>query len=137
VAHFGPHSDNPLVQPFWSAAREGRLVLPFDRQSGRVCWYPREDAATLDWREVDGAATLYAFTVVRGPLNPEYATPYAPALVTLAAAPGARLVTQIVDCDFAALACGMALELCFRELRPRQHAPFLAPVFRPITGDRK
>jgi hypothetical protein len=42
-----------------------------------------------------------------------------------------RLVTQIVDCAFDALRCGMALEVCFRELRPRSRAPFVAPVFRP------
>jgi hypothetical protein len=46
-----------------------------------------------------------------------------------------RLVTQLVDCDFDALACGMPLELCFRELRPRAHAAFVAPVFRPARRD--
>jgi hypothetical protein len=44
-----------------------------------------------------------------------------------------RLVTQIVDCDFADLRCDMPLELCFRTLEPIRRAPFRAPVFRPAS----
>jgi CheY-like chemotaxis protein len=42
-----------------------------------------------------------------------------------------RLVTQIVECDFADLRCDMPLQLCFRMLEPIKRAPFRAPVFRP------
>jgi hypothetical protein len=127
---FGPESDDPLAAPFWQGAREGRLLLPFDRASGAPRWYPRA-GDDIEWREVQGPATLVSFTVVRGPINPLFEPPYAPGLVELDAVPGARLVTQVVDCDFAALACGMRLVPCFRELRPRGLAPFMAPCFRP------
>ncbi|MBK6286926.1 MAG: OB-fold domain-containing protein [Gammaproteobacteria bacterium] len=127
---FGPESDDPLVEPFWRAAREDRLVLPYDRDKDAWCWYPRA-GAQLQWREVGGGATLVAWSVVRGPVNPLFAQPYAPALVTLDAAPGVRLVTRIVDCVFESLRCDMPLELCFRTLKPRARAEFRAPVFRP------
>lgn len=131
MGEFGPSSSNPSVAPFWAAARESRLVLPHDPATGRVCWYPRDDGTVWDWRAVPGEATLYAFSVVRGPLNPLYDAPYAPGVVELDAVPGVRLVTQIVDCDFAAIRCGMPLDVCFRELRPRGQEAFIAPLFRP------
>ena len=135
MGEFGPESSNSITAPFWAAAREGQLVLPFDPATGVACWYPREDGGIVyDWRAVDGAAELFAFSVVRGPINPLFEAPYAPALVVLGAVPGVRLVTQIVDCDFGSLRCGMALELCFRELHPRGRAAFVAPVFRPAVG---
>ena len=128
---FGPESDDPLAEPFWRAARENRLVLPWDGEKNAWFWYPRT-GAQLQWREVEGAATLVAWSVVRGPINPLFAPPYAPALVALDAAPGIRLVTRIVDCLFEALRCDMALELCFHTLEPRGRAEFRAPVFRPL-----
>jgi uncharacterized OB-fold protein len=131
MAEFGPEASDPLARPFWEGARAQRLLLPFARASGAPCWYPRA-GTEIEWREVGGGATLFAFTVVRGPLNPDFEPPYAPALVELAEAPGMRLVTQLVDCDFDTLECGMPLELCFRELRPRERAAFVAPVFRPV-----
>ena len=81
--------------------------------------------------KVSGSATLFSFSVVRGPINPFFDPPYAPALVELDVVAGVRLVTQIVDCEFAGIRCGMPLDLCFRELQPRGHAAFIAPVFRP------
>jgi hypothetical protein len=131
MAEFGPASANTITAPFWAAAREHRLVLPFDPATGKACWYPREDGTAYEWREVAGNATLYSFSVVRGPINPLFEPTYAPGLVELDAVPGVRLVTQIVDCEFDAIHCGMPLELCFRERHPRGHAAFIAPVFRP------
>ena len=116
---FGPDSDDAMALPFWSAAREGRLVLPYGRASGRCTWYPH------------AGADIASLSVVRAPINPEFKAPYAPALVSLDCEPHVRLVTQIVDCDFADLRCDMPLELCFRTLEPIRRAPFRAPVFRP------
>ena len=48
---FGPDSDDAMALPFWSAAREGRLVLPYGRASGRCTWYPHA-GADIEWREV-------------------------------------------------------------------------------------
>lgn len=131
---FGPESMDELARPFWQAAARNRLVMPFDRESGKALWYPRrEDLARIVWRELRGGATLVAWSVVRGPLNPHFPPTYAPALVELDDAPGVRLVTQLVDCDFDKLRCDQRLELCFRTLKPRGHAEFRAPVFRPAS----
>ena len=130
MSTFGPYSDDALAAPFWNAAREDRLVLPYDRASGRCTWYPHA-GTDIEWREVRGPARLVAWSVVRAPINPEFAPPYAPALVSLDCEPGLRLVTQIVDCDFSGLRCDMPLELCFRMLEPIRRATFRAPVFRP------
>ena len=81
---FGPHAGDPLAQPFWDAAKKNKFVLPFDRASGKPCWYPRADCGdSLVWREVGGAAQLVAFTIVRAAINPHFAPPYAPALIEI------------------------------------------------------
>lgn len=132
MSAFGPESTDELVRPFWEGAAEDRLLMPFDRETGRPLWYPQRAAFDrIVWRELGGGARLVAWSVVRGPLNPHFTPPYAPALVELDEAPGVRLVTQIVDCDFDELRCDQRLELCFRTLKPRGHAEFRAPVFRP------
>lgn len=133
MAEFGPHSQDPRIAPFWTAAREQRLVLPWDAAAGCFRWYPPEEGAALEWREVRGGARLFSYSVIRGPINPDFAPPVVPALVLLDEAPGVRLVSQVVECDPAALRCDMPLELCFRELRTLRHDPYMAPVFRPVS----
>jgi uncharacterized OB-fold protein len=129
---FGPESTSALARPFWEGAARDRLLMPFDGETGRPLWYPREaDLARMVWRELGGGATLVAWSVVRGPLNPLFEPPYAPALVEPDEAPGVRLVTRLVECDFGELRCDQRLELCFRTLSPRGRAEFRAPVFRP------
>jgi hypothetical protein len=61
------------------------------------------------------------------------AVPFVTALVELAAAPGVRLVTNIVDCDVGALRAGMPLVADFR--KPVWSAHVL-PVFKPAPAER-
>jgi hypothetical protein len=42
-----------------------------------------------------------------------------------------RLVTQIVEYDFADLRCDLPLQLCFRMLEPIKRAPFARRCFVP------
>ena len=51
--------------------------------------------------------------------------PYVAAIVDLEEGP--RMMTNVVDCDFDALAVGMALEVTFRE----ETEEITVPVFRP------
>lgn len=130
-----PDPSHPLAGPFWQAAREQRLEMSWCANCDAAVWYPRPACPDCDgalhWRALSGSATLLSWTVVGKSLNPDFGAPYITALVVPVEAPGARLVTRLVDCEPGDLECDMPLRLCFRMLQPRQGEPFMAPVFTP------
>ncbi|MEQ8230315.1 MAG: OB-fold domain-containing protein [Gammaproteobacteria bacterium] len=112
------------LEPYWQAAREGRLLLKHCRACDRTHYYPRplcpfcmsDDTA---WREASGAGTVYSWSVER-----RAQPPYVIAFVTLAEGP--TLLTNLVDCDPDDVAIGQAVTLGFET---REEQP--VPVFRP------
>ena len=94
---------NPEAAPFWTAAAEGRLVLPVCDACGHHIWYPRSwcpacgtDAIT--WTELSARGTVYARTVLRKGMGPwGAAAPYVVAYVELAEGP--RVLVNIVTDD--------------------------------------
>jgi len=112
------------LEPFWAAAREGRLLLKRCQDCGKLHYYPRAQCPFClsdrgEWVEASGAGTIYSWSVER-----RAQPPYAIAFVTLAEGP--TLLTNIVDCDLDGLAIGQPVVLRFEE---RDGAP--TPVFRP------
>jgi uncharacterized OB-fold protein len=88
-----PTTPRPTIDPeteeYWSAAGEGRLVLPFCVDCARPFWYPRGfcprcGGSHLDWRPASGDGVIYSFSVVRRPFGAwrDHA-PFVVALVTL------------------------------------------------------
>ena len=135
----GPRFDLPTIEeetrPFWDAAREGRFLIRRCRSCGEAHHYPRPFCPTcwsdeVDWEDASGRATLYTWsTVFNNDLPPfNERLPYVVAAVDLAEGP--RVMSNIVDCDPAALTVGMAVEVTFRSLTPE----ISAPVFRPAPG---
>lgn len=112
------------LEPYWAAAREGRLLLKQCEDCGRTHYYPRALcpfclSGNGHWVEASGDGTIYSWSIER-----RAQPPYAMAFVTLAEGP--TLMTNIVDCDLDALAIGQRVRLAFEE---REGAP--VPVFRP------
>jgi uncharacterized OB-fold protein len=128
--------DLPVIEdenrPFWEAARAGRLLIGRCRACGQPHYYPRP-FCPLCWSEdvvhqdACGRGTLYTYsTVYTNDLHPfNERLPYVAAIVDLEE--GVRVSTNIVDCDPADLAVGMAVTLTFREAGPE----LTLPVFRP------
>jgi len=119
-----PAADAAL-EPYWAAAREGRLLLKRCGACGKVHYYPRPlcpfcMSGDTEWLEATGDGTLYSWSVERR-ANP----PYAIAFVALREGP--TLMTNIVDCDLDALSIGQPVRLAF-ETRDDQPVP----VFRPV-----
>lgn len=110
-----PHS--PEAAPFWTAAAEGRLVLPRCSDCATVIWYPRSwcpscgsDAVT--WTELSGRGTVYAVTVLRRGMGPwADAAPFAVAYVELDEGP--RLLTNLVTDAPDEVRIGDAVEATF------------------------
>ncbi len=113
------------LEPYWAAARAGKLLLKHCRSCSKTHYYPRplcpfcmsEDTA---WQEAVGTGTIYSWSVER-----RAAPPYATAFVTLAEGP--TLLTNIVDADLDTLAIGQAVKLGFET---REGQP--VPVFRLV-----
>lgn len=117
---------NPETEPFWAAAREGRFLLRACTACGKAHWYPRAVcpfcmSEKTEWREASGRGTIYSVSVMKR--APEV---YAVAYVTLEEGP--TMMTNIVDCDFDALAIGQAVALTWR---PTQGDGPPYPQFKP------
>ncbi|NOG73868.1 Zn-ribbon domain-containing OB-fold protein [Roseicella sp. DB1501] len=117
---------NPETEPFWAAAREGRFLLRACTACGRAHWYPRAVcpfcmSEKTEWREASGRGEIYSVSVMKR--APEV---YAVAYVTLEEGP--TMMTNIVDCDFDALAIGQAVALTWR---PTQGDGPPYPQFKP------
>lgn len=112
------------MEPYWEAARDGRLLLKHCASCDKCYYYPRPLCPfcmgdDTQWREANGDGTIYSWSVER-----RAATPFSIAFVTLSEGP--TLLTSIVDADLDSLAIGQAVKMGF-ETRDEQPVP----VFRP------
>jgi hypothetical protein len=123
-----PPFPTPDSVPFWQAAREGRLMLRVCDRCHRPHWYPRPICPfcfgpATTWRAASGRGVIYSYSVAR-----REPIPYALAYVTLEEGP--TMLTNVVDCDFDALAVGQPVELVFKT--SEDGTP--VPMFRPRAG---
>ena len=111
----------PLTEPFWSAARERRLVV--QRCDGCGAYrFPPEVACfycgslRASWTPVTGRAVLYSWTVAHPPLLPFFQerAPWPVAAVQLEEGP--RLVTNLVDVPIDEYRVGMPLLVDFQDV---------------------
>jgi len=117
---------NPETKAFWDAARERRFVVAFCSACGKAHWYPRAVCPfcgneAIAWRAAAGTGTIYSFSVMRRAKEP-----YVIAYVTLAEGP--TMMTNIVGCDFDALAIGQPVSVVFTDTDDGPPVP----VFRPV-----
>lgn len=106
---------NDMSGPFWQAARAHKLLLQFDRKTGRAQFYPRPQSLYsehgTEWREACGRGKLLALTLSRvAPKALEHLAPYALGLVQLEEGP--RLLARI-DAPYESLRIGQALTLAW------------------------
>lgn len=117
---------NVETRPFWQATLRGELLLGRCRACGQAHWYPRRicphcGKAEVDWVPAAGGGTVYSFSVMR-----RAQVPYAIAYVTLDE--GVTMLTNLVECDFDALAVGQRVRLVWRDAGPEARLPVFAPA---------
>lgn len=128
---------NPITEPYWDAAKERRLVAPKCGSCGHfrlppTPYCPECQSTEVEWVELSGAATVYSFAVVHGfPGLPDVTL--VPAVVDLPDAPGARLVSNIIDIDPADVEIGMELTVDFHPISDG----WMLPVFRAVPDSKK
>jgi uncharacterized OB-fold protein len=89
-----------VSEPYWNAAREGKLSLQRCTNCGRIRHYPRVmcDACWsfgVEWVTVAGHGEIYSWTVAHHAFSPDVAAdiPYVLATVTLAE--GVRIIGRL------------------------------------------
>jgi len=122
---------NPVTEPFWRAAQEERLVAPRCAACGAFRMPPTPfcpgcQSTEIDWVELSGRGIVFSFTVVRGfPGLPDITL--VPVIVDLPDAPGARLISNVVDVDPDEVYIGMELRVDFSPIADG----WKLPIFRP------
>lgn len=123
---------SPETLFWWDRCREGRLMIQRCGGCGIHQFYPRSRCSgclggALEWVEAAGTGTVSTYTVCRVPVAEAYAAdvPYVVALVRLEEGP--TMMSNIVECDPAAVHTGMPVEVVFES---RGDAITL-PQFRP------
>jgi uncharacterized OB-fold protein len=122
------------LRPFFSAAREGRLVVQRCRKCGRRRFPPREIcshclARDAEWVPSSGRGTVLSYNVMHQVYHPGFAAdvPYAVVLVELE--DGARMISNVVDCPLDRVQVGLRVEVAFQE----RTSEIVLPVFRPVV----
>ncbi len=128
------HPD-PWTEPFWLAAREHRLVAPRCKQCSAFrmppspfCWKCR--AQSVDWVELSGRGSVYTYNVTRQALIPHLrpAVPYVIAVVELEGAPGARLISNVIDVDPAQVRIGLPVRVAWDDVDGDTTIPRFVPA---------
>jgi uncharacterized protein len=135
-----PRFDLPVIepesQPFWDAAKHGRLLIQRCEECGRAQHYPRPFCVScwsdhVSWEEASGRGQLYTYSIVYMNDLPPFAerVPYVAAAVDLVEGP--RIMTNIVGADPADLRVGASVVVDFQPLTE----DITAPVFRLVETD--
>jgi uncharacterized OB-fold protein len=103
------------TEPFWAAAREGRLVVERCGACGAESFPPRGicracHARETTWAEIDEPGTVHSYTVNHQRWLPDLEVPYAIALVEFPSHPGVRVAGRVRG---DALAIGAVVDVGF------------------------
>jgi uncharacterized OB-fold protein len=114
----------PDTEPFFDAAREGRLLLKLCADCNQVHYYPRAvcpfcASPRTEWIDAAGRGVIYSYSVMR-----RADKPYAIAYVTLDE--GVTVLTNLVDCDFDRLRIGDPVRAVFKA-----QGELVVPMFTP------
>jgi uncharacterized OB-fold protein len=117
--------ENTDSKPFYDAAAQGRFLARKCRECGEPHWYPRPYCpfcgGETDWVELSGDGTVYSYSISRR-ADPPYAIAY------VALAEGVSMLTNLVDCDFDALAIGQKVRLTFKPTVGGRRVPCFTPA---------
>lgn len=120
------------TKPFWDAARQGKLLIQYCKDTGRPQFLPRPvSLATgrrnLEWREASGRGKVYSWTVTYSAWpGHEDRVPYVCALVELDE--GVRMLANLAHCKFEDISIGMPVKVCWERLSEEINYPAFEPA---------
>jgi hypothetical protein len=136
VAVPGDHiriTTDPWTEPFWQAARERRLTAAKCADCGHfrmppTPFCPECQSQHTQWPDLPGTATVFSFAVcTRSPYPDVPDFVYVPVVVDLDGAPGARLVTNLIDVNAEDVTIGMKVRVDWNPIQD----DWVLPIFRP------
>lgn len=120
-------------QPFFTGAREQRLLIQRCSTCGTVMWPVKARCINclgreVNWVQASGKGELYSFVLMHQVYHPGFASevPYNLAEVDLAE--GLRIITNIVGCSHEELRIGMPLEVTFEVITDEITLPRFKPA---------
>ena len=115
----------PGTEPYWEAAKAGKLMLKWCKDCSKPHYYPRGIcphcfSTNLEWKESKGTGSIYTFSVMR------HGDPYAISYVTLDE--GVSMLTNIVDTDLGKLKIGQKVKVVFKPTEGGGKLPCFTPA---------
>lgn len=128
---------HPIVdtesEPFWSAAREGKLLIKRCRSCSKSYYYPRRFCPACwsedtEWVSASRLGTIYSCSAVhQNPAQPfNDLCPYGVVLVDLEEGPR-MMVNWDFDVPLELMQCGMPVEIAFRSVNETLALPIARP----------
>jgi uncharacterized OB-fold protein/acyl dehydratase len=110
-----------ISAPFWEGLKARRLLIQQCNACAHWIFYPRRHCSAclehdLAWREVEGAATLYSYTVTRIPTLPDFIDEMPQKLAVVELAQGVRINTNLVGLAEDEIHIGMSLQPVFAKV---------------------
>jgi len=125
-----PGLDDGVVRPFWEGAREGKLVLQRDRETGEVHWPPKPaywKGGRLEYFAASGRGTVYTYVVGLEPFLPAFKHLLPHIMVVVQLAEGPRIVGHMVRCTPDEMRFGMPVRVVYKRLTDRVTLPVWEP----------
>ena len=111
--------------PFWEACKRRELRLQRCTACGRfrqppLPGCPHCGSTGVEWTRSSGRGRVFSYTIVHHPAMPSLkgSVPYNVIVVELDDAPGARLVSNLLDTQPGEIEVGMRVELSWDEVSP-------------------
>jgi uncharacterized OB-fold protein len=126
-----PPKPRTFSKVYWDATREKRLLVQFDRRSGRYQFFPRATSIynghrDLEWREVSGKGQIFSYTIADRARPPfQGHEPFAIGLVTLDE--GVNVMANIVHCTRDRLKIGLRVKPFWTPLANGAHLLMFEP----------
>jgi len=120
------------TRPFWAAAREGKLLIQYCRDTGKPQFFPRPGSLAsgrrnVEWREVSGRGTVYSYTNTFSAWpGHESRAPYLCALIELEE--GVRMLANLVHVQAGDVKIGMKVRVCWEKLSEDVNYPAFEPA---------
>lgn len=111
----------PVSAPFWAGLREHVIRIQYSPSARRYVFYPRllapgTLADDLEWREIDGAGSLYTCTVAHRPTAPFFAGAVPQVIAVVEWDAGPRFTTELVGVPLNDICVGMRVRPVFCDL---------------------
>src|SRR5215510_5816268 len=128
-----PPKPRTFSKAYWDATREKRLLLQFDKRSGKYQFFPRATSIynghrDLEWREVSGKGQIFSFPIADRARPPfQGHEPFAIGLVTLDE--GVNVMANIVRCTRDQLKIGLRVKPFWTPLANGTHLLMFEPAW--------